>query len=41
MAPAHASKGGLRYRYYVSSTLTQGQAARAGSRRPVAAPELE
>jgi site-specific DNA recombinase len=31
MGPSHARKGGIKYRYYLSSALLQGEAARAGS----------
>jgi site-specific DNA recombinase len=32
MTPAHANKRGLRYRYYVSSALSQGRPAGAVTR---------
>lgn len=41
MTPSHARKNGKRYRYYLSSSLIQGQAERAGSVRRVPAPEVE
>jgi site-specific DNA recombinase len=41
MTPSHARKNGKRYRYYLSSSLIQGQAERAGSVRRVSAPEVE
>src|SRR5215208_1790848 len=41
MSPTHARKGGVKYRYYLSSALLQGQADRAGSVRRVAAVETE
>jgi site-specific DNA recombinase len=41
MSPSHARKQGIRYRYYVSSPLLQGQAGRAGSVRRVPAAEVE
>jgi site-specific DNA recombinase len=41
MTPSHARKQGLRYRYYVSAALVQGQAERAGSITRVAANEIE
>jgi DNA invertase Pin-like site-specific DNA recombinase len=41
MSPSHARKHGIRYRYYVSSPLLQGQAGRAGSVRRVPAAEIE
>ncbi len=41
MSPSHASKGGVKYRYYLSSALLQGQAERAGSIRRVPAIEIE
>jgi DNA invertase Pin-like site-specific DNA recombinase len=39
MTPVHANKGGVRYRYYVSSALSQGRPA--GSIARVSAPEIE
>jgi DNA invertase Pin-like site-specific DNA recombinase len=41
MSPSCARKGNVRYRYYLSSALLQGQADNAGSIRRVAAPEIE
>lgn len=41
MSPSHARKGGVRYRYYLSSALLQGQAEKAGSVRRVTASEIE
>ena len=41
MTPSHVRKGGLKYRYYLSSALLQGAAERAGSVRRVPAAELE
>src|SRR5258705_3999411 len=41
MAPSHTCKQGVRYRYYLSSALLQGQAERSGSVRRVAATEIE
>jgi hypothetical protein len=41
MSPSHARKEGIKYRYYVSSPLLHGQAARAGSVRRVPAAEIE
>jgi site-specific DNA recombinase len=41
MTPSHASKGGIKYRYYLSSAVLQGQAERAGSIRRVPAVEIE
>lgn len=41
MTPAHASKKGVRYRYYVSHALLQGQKAAAGSISRVSAPDVE
>jgi hypothetical protein len=41
MTPSHTRKNGKRYRYYLSSALTQGQAQRAGSVRRVPAAEIE
>ena len=37
MGPSHARKRGIRYRYYVTSALLQGQPERAGSVRRVPA----
>jgi site-specific DNA recombinase len=41
MSPSHARKGSIKYRYYLSSVLLQGAAARAGSVRRVSAAEVE
>ena len=41
MTPSHARKRGIKYRYYLSSTLLQGQAERSGSVRRVPATEIE
>jgi hypothetical protein len=41
MTPSHARKGGIKYRYYLSSTLLQGQAERSGSVYRVPATEIE
>ena len=41
MTPSHVRKGGLKYRYYLSSALFQGAAERAGSVPRVPAVELE
>jgi hypothetical protein len=41
MTPAHANKGGARYRYYVSQAVLQRQQDSAGSVCRVPAPELE
>jgi hypothetical protein len=41
MSPSHARKGGIRYRYYLSSALLQGRAETAGSIRRVTAREIE
>ena len=41
MSPSHARKQGIKYRYYLSSALLQGQAERAGSIRRVAAADVE
>jgi hypothetical protein len=41
MSPSHARKRGIKYRYYLSSALLQGQAERAGSIRRVPAAEVE
>ena len=41
MTPSHARKGGIKYRYYLSSALLQGAAERAGSVRRVQAAEVE
>jgi hypothetical protein len=41
MTPSHARKGGIKYRYYLSSALLQGLAERAGSVRRVPAVDIE
>ena len=41
MSPSHARKGGVKYRYYLSSALLQGMAGGAGSIRRVPAAEIE
>jgi hypothetical protein len=41
MTPSYAQKNGKRYRYYLSSALSQGRAERAGSVRRIPAPEIE
>src|SRR5260221_12094404 len=41
MSPSHARKGGVKYRYYLSSALLQGMAGGAGSVRRVPAVEIE
>jgi len=41
MTPSHARKGGVKYRYYLSSALLQGMADGAGSVRRVPAAEIE
>ena len=41
MTPTHANKKGVRYRYYVSHALLQGQAREAGSIARVSAPDVE
>jgi hypothetical protein len=41
MSPSHARKQGIRYRYYVSSPLLQGDAGDAGSVGRVPAAEIE
>src|SRR5258705_10307352 len=41
MTPSHTCKQGVRYRYYLSSALLQGQTQRSGSVRRVAATEIE
>ena len=41
MSPSHARKQGIRYRYYVSSPLLQGQAGHAGFVRRAPAAEVE
>src|SRR5467141_302771 len=41
MSPSHARKGGVKYRYYLSSALLQGMAGGAGSVRRVPAADIE
>jgi hypothetical protein len=41
MTPSHARKRGIKYRYYISSALLQGQSERAGSISRVPAAEIE
>lgn len=41
MSPSHARKRGMKYRYYLSSALFNGEAERAGSIRRVPAVEIE
>jgi len=41
MTPSHVRKRGIKYRYYLSSTLLQGQAQRSGSIRRVPATHIE
>jgi DNA invertase Pin-like site-specific DNA recombinase len=41
MTPSHARKGGIKYRYYLSSALLQGQPDQAGSVSRVPAAEIE
>ena len=41
MSPSHVRKGGIKYRYYLSSSLLHGQPGRAGSVRRVPAAEVE
>ena len=41
MSPSHARKQGIRYRYYVSSPLLQGDAGHAGSVGRVPAADVE
>jgi site-specific DNA recombinase len=41
MSPSHAQKGGMKYRYYLSSALLHGAANRAGSVSRVPAAEIE
>jgi DNA invertase Pin-like site-specific DNA recombinase len=41
MTPSHARKRGIKYRYYLSSVLLQGQSGRAGSISRVPAAEIE
>ena len=41
MTPSHVRKRGIKYRYYLSSTLLQGQAQRSGSIGRVPASDIE
>jgi site-specific DNA recombinase len=41
MTPSHVRKRGIKYRYYLSSTLLQGQAQRSGSIGRVPATDIE
>jgi site-specific DNA recombinase len=41
MTPSHARKGGIKYRYYISSALLQGRAKQAGSVSRIPADEIE
>ena len=41
MTPSHVRKGGIKYRYYLSSPLLHGQPGRSGSMRRVPAAEIE
>jgi site-specific DNA recombinase len=41
MTPSHVRKRGVKYRYYLSSTLLQGQAQHSGSIRRVPATDIE
>ena len=41
MSPTHVRKGGIKYRYYLSSALLRGAAERAGSVRRVPAAEID
>ena len=41
MTPSHAVKNAVRYRYYISSVLMQGQPAKAGKLNRVPATEIE
>jgi site-specific DNA recombinase len=41
MTPSHVRKGGIKYRYYLSSPLLQGQPGRAGSVQRVPAAAIE
>jgi site-specific DNA recombinase len=41
MTPTHSRKGAAKYRYYISSTLVQGQSDLVGGIRRVPAPEVE
>ncbi|MFN3891265.1 MAG: hypothetical protein ACK4MV_12770 [Beijerinckiaceae bacterium] len=41
MSPSHSNKKGVRYRYYVSQALTQGEKHRAGPIARVPAADVE
>jgi site-specific DNA recombinase len=41
MSPTHARKGGIKYRYYLSSALIDGRSEEAGTVRRVPATEIE
>jgi DNA invertase Pin-like site-specific DNA recombinase len=41
MSPSHATKAGVRYRYYVSQAVLQGRKAEAGAVPRIAAPDIE
>lgn len=41
MTPSHARKAGIKYRYYISTALLQGQAEQAGSVNRVPAEQIE
>jgi hypothetical protein len=41
MTPSHVRKRGIKYRYYLSCTVLQGQAQRSGSIRRVPASDIE
>jgi site-specific DNA recombinase len=41
MTPSHARKGAIKYRYYISSALVQGQVEQAGTVSRVPANEIE
>ena len=41
MTPSHARKRGMKYRYYLSSALLQGQPERAGAVNRIPAAEIE
>ena len=41
MTPSHARKGGIKYRYYISSALLQGRAKHAGTVSRIPAEEIE
>jgi site-specific DNA recombinase len=41
MTPSHASKKGVRYRYYISRALIEGQPERSGTPARISAPAIE